>query len=595
MPALSTSTIAASDSASKAAAKTSARGADKSADSSPFATLLAATSQQDGSRKPQAVATQAANGDDKPAVKIADARNRTAQTAPQSPARPHGDIVASRDGVKRDKKADSDKDSNDDAVASQAQQAQPPAQTAPAAANAPPVAIANAQAPGATEDDASPDALAALSSSTANSGGMMVQAGNTNNDLAGDEPVNTGPTDPPPVSQPVAGQNGPYSQNPPIAQIAAADGDDSPAIGTPSNLPGVAKTDKSVEQDKTSDSKATADKAAVSNSASNAPIDLQTLSQPLPATADDAKPPVQAIAAALPVGSSPGPVAANGEDAVTAAQWANAAPAQAGKSDTKNPGPSNRSKQSAATSGTPFPAVNLQPPSPAMPTTRVPGKDGADAVQAASTGNRDDKPVHVSAPDAASPPQPEPPAPIPQATPAPLPPQGVAAADFAVTAPAAGGTAVTTALHIAAADTDPTPNFGALAVSIAARSLSGAKQFEIRLDPPELGRVDVRLSIDASGKTQAHMTADQPQTLSLLQKDAPTLTQALRDAGLDVSQSGLNFSLRGQDRQNDGGGDGAGQGRRTNLTATRAIQAAQSPTAISFNGAAADARVDIHV
>jgi flagellar hook-length control protein FliK len=127
------------------------------------------------------------------------------------------------------------------------------------------------------------------------------------------------------------------------------------------------------------------------------------------------------------------------------------------------------------------------------------------------------------------------------------------------------------------------------------RAMSGAKQFEIRLDPPELGRVDVRLSIDASGKTQAHMTADQPQTLDLLQKDATNLTQALRDAGLDVSQGGLNFSLRGQDRQADSGNNGGPQGRRTNLIATRALQAVQSPGAISFNGAAKNARVDIHV
>ncbi len=77
----------------------------------------------------------------------------------------------------------------------------------------------------------------------------------------------------------------------------------------------------------------------------------------------------------------------------------------------------------------------------------------------------------------------------------------------------------------------PTPNMPALAVEIAAKSQSGAKQFDIRLDPPELGRVEVRLSIDATGKASAHLSADQPQTLDLLQKDAPTLTRALRDAG----------------------------------------------------------------
>jgi len=106
------------------------------------------------------------------------------------------------------------------------------------------------------------------------------------------------------------------------------------------------------------------------------------------------------------------------------------------------------------------------------------------------------------------------------------------------------------------------PNLNSLAVEIAAKSQGGAKQFDIRLDPPELGRVDVRLAIDANGKTQAHLTADQPQTLDLLQKDASSLTRALRDAGLDVSQDGLNFSLRNQQPQT-GQEQNSSQGGRT--------------------------------
>jgi flagellar hook-length control protein FliK len=119
----------------------------------------------------------------------------------------------------------------------------------------------------------------------------------------------------------------------------------------------------------------------------------------------------------------------------------------------------------------------------------------------------------------------------------------------------------------------PAPNLPALAVEIAARSQSGAKQFDIRLDPPELGRVDVRLSIDAAGKASAHLSADQPQTLTLLQKDAPTLTRALRDAGLDVSQDGLNFSLRQQANQDGGAGQNSDRGtsRTFSLTATANI------------------------
>ena len=56
--------------------------------------------------------------------------------------------------------------------------------------------------------------------------------------------------------------------------------------------------------------------------------------------------------------------------------------------------------------------------------------------------------------------------------------------------------------HMQVSAAEPAPNLPALAVEIAAKSQSGAKQFDIRLDPPELGRVEVRLSIDATGKAR---------------------------------------------------------------------------------------------
>jgi flagellar hook-length control protein FliK len=138
-----------------------------------------------------------------------------------------------------------------------------------------------------------------------------------------------------------------------------------------------------------------------------------------------------------------------------------------------------------------------------------------------------------------------------------------------------------------------TPNVPALAVEIAAKSQSGAKQFDIRLDPPELGRVEVRLSIDATGKASAHLSADQPQTLSLLQKDAPILARALREAGLDVSQDGLNFSLR---QQTDGGNANNGGRRGTSrafpLAASISIDATAGSAAYR---SAANGRLDIRV
>jgi flagellar hook-length control protein FliK len=140
----------------------------------------------------------------------------------------------------------------------------------------------------------------------------------------------------------------------------------------------------------------------------------------------------------------------------------------------------------------------------------------------------------------------------------------------------------------------PTPNVPALAVEIAAKSLSGAKQFDIRLDPPELGRVEVRLSIDATGKASAHLSADTPQTLDLLQKDAPALTRALREAGLDVSQDGLNFSLRHQGSQDSNANNSGsrGNGRGFTLTATNSIDATATSAAYR---SVADGRLDIRV
>ena len=149
-------------------------------------------------------------------------------------------------------------------------------------------------------------------------------------------------------------------------------------------------------------------------------------------------------------------------------------------------------------------------------------------------------------------------------------------------------------IQVTAQPHDTAPTLPALAVEIAAKSQSGAKQFDIRLDPPELGRVEVRLSIDATGKASAHLSADQPQTLSLLQKDASVLTRALRDAGLDVSQNGLNFSLRQQSGQDSGAGANPGRrtGRGLSLTATTSIEATAASAAYSGS---ADGHLDIRV
>jgi chemotaxis protein MotD len=84
-----------------------------------------------------------------------------------------------------------------------------------------------------------------------------------------------------------------------------------------------------------------------------------------------------------------------------------------------------------------------------------------------------------------------------------------------------------------------------LAVEIVSRAQEGGKRFDIRLDPPELGRVDVRLDVDDAGKVTSHLVVERSETLDLLRRDQPQLERALQQAGLNTD-GGLQFSLRDQ-------------------------------------------------
>lgn len=91
-----------------------------------------------------------------------------------------------------------------------------------------------------------------------------------------------------------------------------------------------------------------------------------------------------------------------------------------------------------------------------------------------------------------------------------------------------------------------------LAVEIATRARNGERRFDIRLDPPELGRIDVRLEIDSKGNTSTKLIVERSETLDMLQRDARGLEKALQNAGLKTDAGGLEFSLR-QDTQTQQG------------------------------------------
>src|SRR5262249_23382792 len=126
----------------------------------------------------------------------------------------------------------------------------------------------------------------------------------------------------------------------------------------------------------------------------------------------------------------------------------------------------------------------------------------------------------------------------PPAPPAPQPPGAGAAAPKGANAP--GAPAAQAAATIAAVA------IAGVAVEIAARAQAGSNRFEIRLDPPDLGRIDVRLNVDKQGNVTSHLVVERSQTLDMLRSDAPRLERALQDAGFKTDGDGLQFSLRDQ-------------------------------------------------
>ena len=87
-------------------------------------------------------------------------------------------------------------------------------------------------------------------------------------------------------------------------------------------------------------------------------------------------------------------------------------------------------------------------------------------------------------------------------------------------------------------------NMGQVAFEMAHQMHAGQSRFTIRMDPPELGRVDVRMHVDASGTVNARLTVERAETLDLFQRDQRSLERALTQAGVDGGKANLEFSLK---------------------------------------------------
>lgn len=79
-------------------------------------------------------------------------------------------------------------------------------------------------------------------------------------------------------------------------------------------------------------------------------------------------------------------------------------------------------------------------------------------------------------------------------------------------------------------------------VEIAKQALAGRTRFEIRLDPPELGRVEVRMIMDKE-KAAARIMVERPETLDMLMRDRAQLERILAASGMSL-EGGIDMQLK---------------------------------------------------
>jgi flagellar hook-length control protein FliK len=83
-----------------------------------------------------------------------------------------------------------------------------------------------------------------------------------------------------------------------------------------------------------------------------------------------------------------------------------------------------------------------------------------------------------------------------------------------------------------------------VAVQIKKAIGEGADKINIKLQPANLGKVEVRMEIGKDGILTANVIAERPETLELLQRDVRGLEKVLQEGGLKTDTQSFNFSLK---------------------------------------------------
>jgi hypothetical protein len=80
------------------------------------------------------------------------------------------------------------------------------------------------------------------------------------------------------------------------------------------------------------------------------------------------------------------------------------------------------------------------------------------------------------------------------------------------------------------------------------KTADGTASVTVRLQPPELGQVRIRIDQTTVGPAHINITTERPETLQLLQRDEPRLQQALDQAGVSSAGRTITFQVVTQEQ-----------------------------------------------
>ncbi|MEZ0261941.1 MAG: flagellar hook-length control protein FliK [Alphaproteobacteria bacterium] len=135
-----------------------------------------------------------------------------------------------------------------------------------------------------------------------------------------------------------------------------------------------------------------------------------------------------------------------------------------------------------------------------------------------------------------------------------------------------------------------------VALQIQRNAAAKTETFTMQLDPMNLGRLEIKMKFTRDGAVKAHLIAEKPETLSMLQKDQPQIQRLLQQAGLEVEDNALSFDLRQQSHdQNNTKESYNGAGKSHGASAAAGVETAAVKIAVEAMGYISQSGVNIVV